>query len=39
LNKQKVCFGAPQETINAKTLEKLYGGPHKYYHHLSHYDI
>lgn len=33
LNKSGLCFGAPEEALNPKTLEKLYGGPHKYFHH------
>jgi len=34
LNKSGVCFGTPKEVLDTKVLEKLYGGPHKYYHHL-----
>ncbi len=34
LNKTGVCFGTPEEALNPKTLEKLYGGPQKYFHHL-----
>lgn len=34
LNKTGICFGAPEEVLNPKTLEKLYGGPQKYFHHL-----
>jgi len=34
LNKTSVCFGAPEQTLDTKVLEKLYGGPHKYYHHI-----
>ena len=34
LNKNSICFGTPEEALNTKILEKLYGGPHKYYHHM-----
>lgn len=34
LNKTSICFGAPEEALSPKTLEKLYGGPQKYFHHL-----
>ena len=34
LNQQGLCFGPPQEVLNKETLEKLYGSPMKYYHHL-----
>lgn len=34
LNKTSLCFGTPEEALNPKTLEKLYGGPQKYFHHL-----
>lgn len=34
LNKTSLCFGTPEEALDPKTLEKLYGGPHKYFHHL-----
>jgi len=33
LNKTGLCFGSPEEALNPKTLEKLYGGPHKYFRH------
>jgi len=33
LNKTNVCFGEPEETLNKETLERLYGGPHKHFHH------
>ncbi|MEK7507833.1 MAG: metal ABC transporter ATP-binding protein [Patescibacteria group bacterium] len=34
LNKTSVCFGSPELALNTEVLEKLYGGPRKYYHHL-----
>ncbi len=34
LNKTGVCFGAPGEALTQRTLEKIYGGPQKYFHHL-----
>lgn len=34
LNKQKICFGAPQEVLNPEQMQKLYGGEHAFYHHL-----
>ncbi len=34
LNKQNICFGTPKEALSPKTLEALYGGPHKYFHHI-----
>ncbi|MBI4087519.1 MAG: metal ABC transporter ATP-binding protein [Candidatus Liptonbacteria bacterium] len=34
LNKTGLCFGTPEEALNPQTLEKLYGGPQKYFHHL-----
>jgi zinc transport system ATP-binding protein len=34
LNRSNVCFGIPEEVLTPETLEKLYGAPHKYYHHL-----
>ncbi len=34
LNKTNLCFGNPEEALNPATLEKLYGGPHKYFHHI-----
>lgn len=34
LNKTNICFGAPQEVLTPHVLEKLYGGPQKYYHHI-----
>ena len=37
LNKTGLCFGAPEEALNAQVLEKLYG-PHKYFHHYHHRD-
>ena len=37
LNKKGVCFGSPEEALDHKILEKLYG-PHKYFHHFHHKD-
>ena len=34
LNREQVCFGAPSEVLTPKELEKLYGGGHKFYHHI-----
>lgn len=34
LNRTGVCFGTPEEALHPDTLEKLYGGPRKYFHHL-----
>ena len=34
LNRAQVCFGAPNEVLTPKELEKLYGGGRKFYHHL-----
>lgn len=34
LNRQKICFGAPQDVLNAEQMQKLYGGEHAFYHHL-----
>lgn len=33
LNKTGICFGTPEETLGQEILEKLYGGPYKYFHH------
>lgn len=33
VNKTALCFGAPEEALNAAVLEKVYG-PHKYFHHF-----
>lgn len=33
LNKQGVCFGAPRDVLDQKTLDKLYGSTKKYYEH------
>ncbi len=38
LNKISVCFGTPEQALDTKVLEKLYGGPHKYYHHIHNAD-
>lgn len=34
LNRQKICFGAPQEVLNPEQMQKLYGGEHAFYHHM-----
>ncbi len=33
LNKQKICWGSPQEALTLENLEKLFGGEIKFYHH------
>lgn len=33
LNRQKVCFGAPRDTLSQDVLEKLYGESVGFYHH------
>lgn len=33
LNKQLVCFGEPRAALDPKSLEALYGGEAKFYHH------
>lgn len=34
LNKQQICFGAPEEMLTTENLHKLYGAPRKYYKHI-----
>ena len=34
LNRQKICFGPPQEVLSPVQMQKLYGGEHAFYHHL-----
>ncbi|MBI2506655.1 MAG: metal ABC transporter ATP-binding protein [Candidatus Colwellbacteria bacterium] len=34
LNKQQICFGAPEEVLTTERLQELYGAPYRYYHHL-----
>lgn len=34
LNKQKICFGPPQEVLSPGQMQKLYGGEHSFYHHI-----
>ncbi len=35
LNKQKICYGIPEEVLDKQTLSKLYGaGHHKFFHHI-----
>lgn len=34
LNHDGVCFGSPAEALTPDVLEKLYGGPTKFYHHI-----
>jgi zinc transport system ATP-binding protein len=36
INREKLCFGPPEETLTPSVLGKLYGEHHKYYHHLHH---
>lgn len=33
LNRENVCYGAPEKALNEETLRKLYGAPHKYHQH------
>lgn len=33
LNKQRICWGSPQEALTPENLEKLFGGAVKFYHH------
>ncbi len=33
LNKEKVCFGPPEEALKKENLEKIYGEETSYYHH------
>src|SRR3989344_5993067 len=33
LNREQVCFGAPDEVLTPAELAKLYGGDRKFYHH------
>lgn len=34
LNRQGICFGEPRTVLTPATLEKLYGAPQGFYHHL-----
>ena len=34
LNRQKICFGPPQDVLSPDQMQKLYGGEHSFYHHL-----
>lgn len=34
LNKRQISFGPPEEVLTPEGLEKLYGGGHRFYHHL-----
>ena len=34
LNKEKICFGSPEEALTPEVLSKLYMAPHKYFHHI-----
>jgi zinc transport system ATP-binding protein len=40
INKNEICFGPPEEVLTPQALEKLYGGPMKFYHaaHEHHHD-
>jgi zinc transport system ATP-binding protein len=35
LNKEKICYGTPEEALTPEMLEKLYAAPHKFFHHLT----
>jgi len=34
LNQSGICFGKPADALTKENLEKLYGGPTKFYHHM-----
>ena len=34
INKQQICLGEPTAILTPENLEKLYGGPKKFYHHI-----
>ncbi|MBI4991846.1 MAG: metal ABC transporter ATP-binding protein [Candidatus Harrisonbacteria bacterium] len=38
LNRQKICFGSPQDVLSPVQMQKLYGGEHAFYHHFGHAD-
>jgi len=38
VNKEMICFGAPEEALTPAVLDKLYATPHKYYHHFYHHE-
>jgi ABC-type Mn2+/Zn2+ transport system ATPase subunit len=33
INHANICFGTPEEALTPEVLQKLYGGPTKFYHH------
>jgi zinc transport system ATP-binding protein len=37
LNKQTICYGAPQTALDYLAIKKLYGGDVKFYHHDDNY--
>ncbi len=36
LNRQKICFGEPEEALTTEVLKKLYGSPHKLHSRHAH---
>ncbi len=34
LNKEKICYGTPEEAFTPEVLTELYGRPHKFFHHI-----
>lgn len=34
LNKRQVCLGEPTDILTPENMQKLYGAPSKYYHHI-----
>jgi zinc transport system ATP-binding protein len=36
LNKEHTCFGTPEEALTPDVLARLYGAPHKFFHHNIH---
>ncbi|MEK7195429.1 MAG: metal ABC transporter ATP-binding protein [Patescibacteria group bacterium] len=37
INRSTICFGPPEDVLDKKILEQIYG-PHKYFHHFHHKD-
>lgn len=34
LNRERLCYGLPQEVLTPENLRELYGQPHQFFHHL-----
>jgi zinc transport system ATP-binding protein len=34
INREKLCFGTPEEALTPEVLGKLYGDHHRYFHHI-----